>query len=106
MPEAARQHRACGRRGLPGPPGRSGCRLSWSNAVVMSRLPSLLDRQQNGLAMQAAGVGVGVDGRGLVERAAGGDVDAQLTRVDTADQPGQLRGVASDEDPLRADLTA
>ena len=53
--------------------------------------------------MQAAGVGVVVHGRGLVERAAVGDLDAQLSGVDAADQIGELAGVAANEDPLRAD---
>jgi hypothetical protein len=56
--------------------------------------------------VQAAGVGVGVDGRGLLERAAIGDLDAQLPVIDAIDQPGELGGVTADEDPLRADSPA
>ena len=54
--------------------------------------------------MQATGVGVGMHRRGLGERAAVDYLDAQLTIVDAAHQPGQLRGVAAHEHPLRTDL--
>ena len=53
--------------------------------------------------MQAAGIGVVVHSRGLVERAPLGDLNSQLSCVDAADQPSELGSVAADEDPLRAD---
>ena len=43
--------------------------------------------------MQAARIGLLVHRRGLLERAAVGDVDAQLPLVDATDQPGELGGV-------------
>jgi hypothetical protein len=43
-----------------------------------------------------------VHGTDLGQWAAVGDVDVQLSGVDAADEVGQLRGVAADEDALRA----
>lgn len=54
--------------------GHDDASFPWVESGCVSGL--LLDRQQNGLAVQAAGVGVVVHGRSLFQGAAVGNLDA------------------------------